>query len=167
MRLLLVLLVAFVSVKGAAIVVTPDAPPLIQELSDNGEAEYDLQQVRPDTEYELLISYPANRPARFRMTLLDEPPRQRDLLNTEKMVFWTRPGQTSARAHLVAQHDGIPVPARRAEVLSKKIRFTVVLKKRFLGVPISSAPVIAVCAVIVIAGLLYGCWPTITGRKDD
>ncbi len=149
----------------AAVVLVPEEPPLVQELRDGAELEYELQGMRSLTEYELLVSWPASRPALFRLSLAEEAPEQRSLLNTEKLVFSTRKGQSSARARLVAHHDGIPVASRREEILAQNIVFTIALKQRRWGLPVSSMPVVLTCVIIVAAAVAYVLHPMMRETK--
>ncbi|KAL1552381.1 hypothetical protein AAHA92_13184 [Salvia divinorum] len=124
----------------------------------NGARFYHLQGLKPQTWYEVKISYPSSIPASFSLQLKRGAPdlglnRGRKLLNTEKIIFKTdgitsliEQGEMSVLVN-VEPEGVVAIPGKRE---MEYIIFNIVCDELFLGIPHEAWYVV----VFVLLGLV-------------
>ncbi|XP_058738535.1 uncharacterized protein LOC131610579 isoform X1 [Vicia villosa] len=112
-----------------------------------GSCFYQLQGLKPQTWYEVKISYPATIPASFSLQLKRNKSdvvlnNNRRLLNTEKLIFKTYSDQDATHLVLVTvEPEGFPAKPHVPE--RKFIIFNIVCDELLLGIPYKAWWVVA------------------------
>ena len=134
-------------VSGRAItVLRPGSADLFQETSDGSQLRYRLESLSDQAMYEAVVSYAADQPALFRLSIENEMRTDRSLLNTEKLIF-----QGGQALHLLVQvqSDGLANPSSRRQ--QSTVRFWIRLDQVYLGgIPHRSLPIISTIAVTIV-----------------
>ncbi|KAL9227274.1 hypothetical protein vseg_002983 [Gypsophila vaccaria] len=142
-----------------------------------GSRYYQLQGLKPQTWYEVKISYPASIPAVFSLELRkgfsdDGMKRLRKLLNTEKLIFKTETldqinQQGGTRVLITVEPEG--VVAIRGVRERENILFNIVCDELVLGLPHKAWLVVAFALVCLVVGFLVPLFlPSfLLPREDD
>ncbi|XP_028772419.1 uncharacterized protein LOC114729564 [Neltuma alba] len=102
---------------------------------NGGSRLYQLQDLKPQTWYEVKISYPASIPASFAIQLEKEMVlgNNRRLLNTEKLIFKTESNLDKTRVLVTVEPEGfVAIPHVRERPF---IIFNIVCDELLLGIP--------------------------------
>lgn len=137
----------------APVALVPEAAAFRGSIAPGVVVRLRLTGLRVGREYEVLVSWPASHPVTFVVTLERFSFGQRELLNTEKLVFVATAPE--ALALLVAASDAVLAPGVEAD---PRIPFAARLLERRWGVPVASWPVVASCVVLVLLIGLVSCW---------
>ena len=138
---------------------------LLQGRERIGHKFYILEKLRPNTNYEIKISYPATTPTKFEMDLLPltfldkHRGATRTILNTEKLMFRTDEKGLLAfvsssgpyLVRIIARHAGI---SHDYNNFQSQVEFNIVLSTLTWGVPGE----VAKLAMIIISGIIIIVW---------
>eukprot|EP01111_Echinosteliopsis_oligospora_P005778 TRINITY_DN1944_c0_g1_i2.p1 TRINITY_DN1944_c0_g1~~TRINITY_DN1944_c0_g1_i2.p1 ORF type:complete len:151 (-),score=34.99 TRINITY_DN1944_c0_g1_i2:27-479(-) len=143
-------------------------------------ALYELHNIRPNSHYEVRISYPATTPTSFDMEFLEpksESTGTRDILNTEKIMF-----TTDSSGYIVGREQPkeskyyqVKATAKEAGVATdpsnpphSSVVFNIVLETLLYGAPYEltkMVPVILGLVVLVFSIILPQVFPRVSGFK--
>ncbi|XP_074286965.1 uncharacterized protein LOC141612146 [Silene latifolia] len=141
-----------------------------------GSRYYQLQGLKPNTWYEVKISYPASIPAVFSLELKKDISgvgvrRLRKLLNTEKLIF--KAENLDEISHLGGSYVLIAVEPEGVVALRgvrdrENILFNIVCDELVMGIPREAWLVVAFGVACIVAGCLVPLFlPSFLLPKDD
>ncbi|KAL0052463.1 hypothetical protein WJX82_002615 [Trebouxia sp. C0006] len=135
-----------------------------REILRFGSESISLEDLKPDTGYEVRVSYPATVPSKVTLQLISRNSAQpvhtyrRQLLDTEKIIFYTDDLATNqGQEHMVElQAEATGIHRDGPAAIPEYFLYNIVLVELVLGVPRDAFPVVVMVffAVVVVALLL-------------
>lgn len=130
-------------------------------------ARYSLQHLKPNTGYEVRVSYPATVPSKVTLQLASAgfeaaPARhRRHLLDTEKIIFHTddQGVYQGKRPVVEMQAEATGIHRDGPDARPEYFLYNIVLAELMLGIPTDALPVVLMVIIALVAvGMLLPWW---------